>query len=274
MAIDWKSLTLDAIASNPDLVEDIKVEAQKLLDEKTALLNSKKEILDEQKKATKQLKVWTQLQEELGLEGADDAKELIMKGKTAGEPGEDQGKALQDLRTQLETERQNHKAAVTNLKQSFEQEKTDLQKAVSEKAQEFKRSIIAQKLHQAIANDFNRPEDGEYVLSREGYQIELEELPEDDRTPLKDRKLVLYKGGNTAIPFALDDALQSIKSDPSNQHYLKSTFVTGGGFNPGQRSQSADNPWITGNRTQQMLLLRDNPQRAEQLQKSAKLAGK
>jgi len=86
--------------------------------------------------------------------------------------------------------------------------------------------------------------------------------------------LVLYKNGNTAIPFALDDALQSIKSDPSNLNYLKSTFVPGGGFKPVQRSQSSDNPWITGNRTQQMILLRENPSRADQLQKSAKLAGK
>jgi hypothetical protein len=270
MTINWKELTIDMVANDPEIIDKIKDEFERLTAEKTSLLAKKNEILDEQKKTQKQLKGWLELQSEMEVSDPSEAKELILKGRSAPEPGDDQAKALQELRTQRDLDRANHKAQLDQLRAGFEKERIELQGTISDRDNQFKQSVITQKLQSALASEFNRPEDGQYVLSREGYEIDLEESSEDDHRSLSERNLVLYKRGNKSIPFALEDVLTPIKSDPNNQHYLKATFVKGVNYNPSGKGK-VDNPWITGNRTQQMLMIQSNPQMAEALQKAAKL---
>jgi hypothetical protein len=65
-----------------------------------------------------------------------------------------------------------------------------------------------------------------------------------------------------------ESVINLIKED-GRGHYLKSTETSPKSKPEATPQPSANNPWVTGNRTQQLLMLQNNPERAAKLKESA-----
>ena len=81
---------------------------------------------------------------------------------------------------------------------------------------------------------------------------------------------------NQGLEQPLPEYLESLKTPSSSKAYLFKSANRGGmGANvpmpPGM--EAADNPWVTGNVTQQMLMLQNNPELANAMVAQASAAG-
>jgi hypothetical protein len=271
MAIDWKNLTIDAIIADPETLVEIKAEYQAEVEAKNSLAKKKAEILDERKKIDRDLQQYRSLQAELEIEDLDTLKDLVIKGKTAGADGGDRDKAFQALKEQRELDRVQAVKDRTALLEKAALEKTELEQRELGLNSRYKQSIIRTQLAIKLSADFNLADDGIALLQREGYTFDLDG---DEDSAYEDQTVKLYKKGNTDVDFALDAVVEELKAKEKFAHYFKSSFVGGTGFNGGSKSKTGEeNPWAkdTWNRTKQAIISRNNPAKAAQLEKAARV---
>jgi hypothetical protein len=271
MAIDWNSLTVDAIIANPETLDEIKAEFQSEAELRRGLVKKKDDILDERKRFEKQLQQYQSLQAELEIDDLDTLKDLVIKGKAAGADGGDRDKALQSIREQRELDRAQAVKDRTALIEQAAAERVELEQQQANIRDRYKQAVIRTQLGAKLSADFNLSDDGISLLQREGYAFDLEG---DDELAFEDRKLKVYKRGNADVDFAIDVVVEELKAQQKFAHYFKSSFVGGTGYNgSGKSKPGEENPWDkdTWNRTKQVVIRQNNPQKAAQLEKATKL---
>jgi hypothetical protein len=110
-------------------------------------------------------------------------------------------------------------------------------------------AVLAAKKSAFLAANFHNRIDGERVL--EEYKF----------SPSLDENLNFSLSDQHQLSIDPDYFLSQLEGDAARSHYLK----------PANKNENKNkpNPWLTGNRTAQLLMLRNDPNLAAQLQKSA-----